>query len=141
MSSAPTPWFRRAFVGLHLFITSLFCLLVAIGVIKSVATMTPKRSLAAQAQGVDECRKQAGLLWETLEEERKNFVSPELKTANNWMEYRAQWMTQLEALQKSCTDSESQKLFQSLRRLMEVYSKHMTAFVQELAPAIKALQH
>jgi hypothetical protein len=125
---------------LHLFVTSVFCLLIAVSVIKSVATMTPKRALVAQTQGMDDCRKQGWLLWENLEEERKNFVSPELKTANSWMEYRAHWITQLEMLQKGCADLESQKLFQTLRKLMEVYSKHMTAFAQELAPAMKLLQ-
>ena len=140
MNSPPSPWFRRVSIWLHLIITSVFCLVVAIGVIRSVATMTPKRASGAQAQSMDDCRKQGWLLWESLESERKNFVSPELKTANNWMEYRAQWITQLEMLQKSCADSESQKLFQTLRKLMEVYSKHMTAFAQDLAPAMKSLQ-
>jgi hypothetical protein len=126
---------------LYLFIASLFSLLVAVSVIKSVATMTPKRTLVAPTQSMDDCRKQGWLLWESLEEERKSFVSPELKTANNWMEYRAHWITQLEALQKGCADLESQKLFQALRKLMEVYSKHMTSFAQELVPAMKLLQH
>ena len=139
MNSTPTPWFRRISVWLHLFIASLFCLLVAISVVKSVATMTPKRTQVSQAQSMDDCRKQSGLLLEDLEEERKNFVFPELKTANNWMEYRAQWITQLEVLQKSCADAESQKQFQTLRKLMEVYSKHMTSFAQELASAMKSL--
>jgi len=137
VSSSPNPWFRRIFIGLHLFVASVFCLLVAVSVIKSVATMTPKRTYA---QSIDDCRKQGWLLWESLEEERKNLVFPELKTANNWMEYRAHWITQLEVLQKSCADLESQKLFKTLRRLMEIYSVHMTAFVQELAPAMKSLQ-
>jgi hypothetical protein len=140
VNAPPTPWFRRALIGLHLLVASLFCLLVAISVIKSVATMTPKRRLVAPSQGVDDCQKQAWLLWKNLEEERQNWVLPELKTANNWMEYRAQWITQLEILQKSCSNSESQKLFRTLRRLMDIYSHHMTAFAQELAPAIKSLQ-
>jgi hypothetical protein len=123
-----------------LFIASLFCLLVAISVVKSVATMTPQRTFVAQTQSMDDCRKQGWLLLEDLEEERRQFVFPELKTANNWMEYRARWITQLERLQKGCADSESQKLFKTLRRLMEVYSLHMTAFAQELAPAMKPLQ-
>jgi len=131
--------FRRAFIGLHLFITSVFCLLVAVSVIRSVTASTLRQTPVAQTQSAGDCQKQAQRLWENLEEERKGFVLPKLKTANSWMEYHAHWMTQLEALQKSCADSESQKRFQTLRRLMEIYSSHMTAFAQELAPAIRAL--
>jgi hypothetical protein len=125
---------------LHLFIASLFCLLVSISVIRSVATMTPQRTYA---QSIDDCREQGWLLWESLEKERKNLVFPELKTANDWTEYRAHWITQLEMLQKSCSEPESQKLFKTLRKLMEVYNIHMTAFVQDLAlvvPTMKSLQ-
>ncbi|MCL2011188.1 MAG: hypothetical protein FWG75_00105 [Cystobacterineae bacterium] len=140
MNAPPTPWFRRILVVLHLLVASLFCLLVAMSVVKSVAAMTPKRTWVAGAQSVDDCQKQGWLLLESLEKERQNWVFPELKTANNWMEYRAEWMTQLERLQKSCEDAESQKLFEMLRKLMAIYSIHMMAFVQELAPAIKPLQ-
>jgi len=135
-----TLWFRRFLVGLHLVVAIVFCLLVAVSVSRSVATMTPRRALVSQAQSVDDCQEQGWLLWESLERERQNWVLPELKTANNWMEYRADWMTQLEKLQKSCTESESQKLFKTLRRLMEIYSIHMTAFVQDLTPVMKSLQ-
>ncbi|MCL2178435.1 MAG: hypothetical protein FWC28_06855 [Proteobacteria bacterium] len=140
MNVPPTQWFRRVLIGLHLLVASLFCVLITVSVIKSVATMTPRRIPVAQAQSVDDCQKQAWLLWEGLERERQNWVLPELKTANNWMEYRADWMTQLEKLQKSCADSESQKLFKALRKLMGIYSKHMTAFVKDLTPALKPLQ-
>ncbi|MBU8894554.1 hypothetical protein KRR26_03010 [Corallococcus sp. M34] len=154
--SAPDPGkdpryrrFRGGAYGIHIALSTLFCLWLIWNVGRSVAAMTPARPPPSTPPlTFRECLDTARSLWADLETEREKLVRvmPAQKVDQEWMKFRADWLTRTRQEESRCAlDSRDpsrvqlRTLFRSLEHVQDLYTIHAVQYAGEVGGAVDAL--
>ncbi len=134
--------FRIAMWGVYLFFTVGTSLLVTFSVLKSTATMYPKRPAAQRDLSVGECAVAATSLVETLESRRAGFAQ-EADPAQKFLAYRVEWLKVKRQLEADCRIDAPERVrvreaFDALDDLLDVYTRHSVQFDGQVAPELSA---
>ncbi|WP_224240916.1 hypothetical protein [Hyalangium gracile] len=138
--------FRAAAYGVHILVSTLFCLWLIVNVSRSVAAMTPeKRTRAMGDPGVSfrECVDGAQSLWTELESQREGLVrkAPARSVDQEWMRFRTAWLERLRERESRCPKSpELRTLFLRLEEVSDLYTIHAVQYAGEVGGAVDALQ-
>ena len=140
--------FRAAAYGLHIALSTVFCLWLIVNVGRSVAAMTPERLPAApQLLSYRECLDAAQTLWTDLEREREALVRtlPAREVDQEWMRLRTAWLTRLRAREAECglkSRDRAQLLavYQRLENVLDLYTIHAVQYAGEVGGGVDTLR-
>ncbi len=142
--------FRAAAYGVHVAVSTIFCLWLIVNVSRSVAAMTPEKLPPAEPDQVlsfRECVDAAQTLWTDLENKRETLVRevPARNVEHEWMRFRTAWLQQLRERESRCAiDSrertELRTVFKRLEEVQDLYTIHAVQYAGEVGGAVDALQ-
>jgi hypothetical protein len=139
--------FRAAAYGLHVTLTTVFCLWLIVNVGRSVAAMTPEqRPASLQLLSYRECLDAAQRLWTDLEHEREQLVraEPTRDVDQEWMRLRTAWLERLRDREAECglksRDRASlQLVYQRLENVLDLYTIHAVQYAGKVGGGVDAL--
>ncbi|MDY7227905.1 hypothetical protein [Hyalangium rubrum] len=140
--------FRAAAYGVHIALSTVFCLWLTWNVGHSVAAMTPERQPPAeQVLSFRECLEGAQSLWMELETKRETLVRtvPASNADQEWMSFRTQWLSRLRERESQCAlgsreRAELRAVFVRLDQVQDHYTIHAVQYALEVGRAVDALQ-
>lgn len=140
--------FRAAAYGVHIAVSTAFCLWLIINVSRSVAAMTPgRRPPAEQALTYRECLDAAQGLWTELETKREALVrvEPASDADQEWIRFRTAWLEKLRERESQCAlgsreRAELRAVFERLERVQDHYTIHAVQYALEVGGGVDALQ-
>lgn len=142
--------FRAAAYGVHIGVSTIFCLWLIVNVSRSVAAMTPEKLPPAEPEQVlsfRECIEAAQTLWTDLENKRETLVRdmPARNVDQEWMPFRTSWLQRLRERESRCAiDSrertELRTVFKRLEEVEDLYTIHAVQYAGEVGGAVDALQ-
>lgn len=142
--------FRGGAYGVHITLSTVFCLWLIWNVSRSVAAMTPEQPPPVTPPlSVRECLDSAQTLWSDLEREREKLsrVTPARKVDQEWMRVRTAWLERVRQAESRCAldsrDPARERLrtvFRRLEHVQDLYTIHATQYAGEVGGAVDALQ-
>lgn len=137
--------FRAAAYGVHILVSTVFCLCLIVNVSRSVAAMTPEkrpRATGDQVLSFRECVDGAQRLWTDLETQRETLVrnAPARSVDLEWMRFRTGWLERLRDHESRCPQRpELRTLVQRLEEVQDLYTIHAVQYAGEVGGAVDAL--
>jgi hypothetical protein len=142
--------FRAAAYGVHIAVSTLFCLWLIVNVSHSVAAMTPEKlppAEPAQVLSTRECVDAAQALWTELEDKRETLVRnvPARSVDQEWMRFRTAWLQRVRERESRCAitsrdRTELRTVFERLEEVQDLYTIHAVQYAGEVGGAVDALQ-
>jgi hypothetical protein len=138
--------FRAAAYGVHILVSTVFCLWLIVNVSRSVAAMTPeKRPHAAgdQVLSFSQCVDGAQRLWTELESKRETLVrnTPARSVDQEWIRFRTGWLERLRDHESRCPEHpQLRTLIQRIEEVQDLYTIHAVQYAGEVGGAVDALQ-
>ncbi len=142
--------FRAAAYGLHVTVSTIFCLWLIVNVSRSVSAMTPPQLPPVEPEQVfsfRECVDAAQGLWSELENQRETAVrnAPARSVDREWMVFRTAWLQRVREQESRCAlrsreRVELRTLFQRLEEVQDLYTIHAVQYAGEVGGAVDALQ-
>lgn len=140
--------FRAAAYGLHVALSTVFCLWLIVNVGHSVAAMTPeKKPRSERLLSYRECLDMAQTLWTDLERSREQLVrtQPARDVDQEWMRLRTAWLERLRTSEAECglksrDRAPLQSVYERLENVLDLYTIHAVQYAGEVGGGVDALQ-
>lgn len=133
--------FRAVLLGVYLALTVGFSGLIIFSVYRSVLRMTPARPPPGQTEPEADCLRGARLLFSELEGQRQAQAEQAdvAHSDQRFLQFRVEWLTRKSELESRCALEGRpgvKKAFDSLDRVLDLYTTASTQFSGSVGPAI-----
>ena len=133
--------YRAISLGIYLTVTIVFSILIIFSVYRSVLRMTPELPPPGDIQSEAACLRDVKQLFVELEAQRKvQGDQPDVAHSDQrFLQYRVEWLTRKRALESRCALDNRQavkKAFDSLDRVLDLYTTASTQFSGSVGPAV-----
>jgi hypothetical protein len=144
--------FRATVYAVYLTAVVLFCLLVIVGVVRSVNRMTPARPPASDTPlTLRECVDGAEAMFTDLDGTRRSLERGETEeaaqgAAERWSRYRVQWLERFRDLEARCAPGSRSRaevlgpVFKDLEKVLDLYTTHAVQYAGEVGPTVDRLR-
>jgi hypothetical protein len=140
--------FRAAAYGLHISLSTVFCLWLIVNVGRSVAAMTPEpKPTSERLLSYRECLDTAQTLWTDLERSREQLVrtQPARDVDQEWMRLRTAWLERLRTSEAECGLKSRDRaplkaVYERLENVLDLYTIHAVQYAGEVGGGVDALQ-